>query len=327
MSPTCEAFIRAVVAGNWRDAFLNLNGLNMFEMLRGMAALDRLDLTDLWAQQGSFTGMVNMPRIQYAHDVVLNRHLPQTAPGDLQQTGQVGDAQTFIGHPTPLVFENDLTNTLPVPLAGPPTLTEFDFVTAANTLGGGVEVAGIMAVAQVEAGGRIGFGPTGRPIIRYELHIFHGRTGGIYHATHPHLSQPTLAAGNPYHTGGQTNEWSLMHGAMILRNAAGTRRTSDAWQSASWGMFQVMGFNFSSVGWATINAFVADMFRSEGQHLNAFLGYVRNNHLAGHIAGHNWADFARGYNGVGYAVNHYDDHMAAAYARIGAQRRRDHMQP
>ena len=44
--------------------------------------------------------------------------------------------------------------TLPVHLASPPTLTEFDFVTAANTLGGGVEVAGIMAVAQVEAGGR-----------------------------------------------------------------------------------------------------------------------------------------------------------------------------
>jgi hypothetical protein len=102
---------------------------------------------------------------------------------------------------------------LPVPLAAPPRLTEFDFVTAANTLGGGVEVAGIMAVAQVEAGGRRGFGPAGRPIIRYELHIFQGRTGGIYHATHPHLSQPTLAAGNPYHTGGQTTEWSLMHGS------------------------------------------------------------------------------------------------------------------
>jgi hypothetical protein len=88
-----------------------------------------------------------------------------------------------------------------------------------------------------------------------------------------------------------------------------------------------MGFNFASVGWATINAFVADMFRSEGQQLNAFLGYVRANHLAGAIAGHRWADFARGYNGLGYAVNHYDQNMAAAYARISAQRRRDHMQP
>jgi hypothetical protein len=327
MSPTCETFIRAVVAGNWRDAFLNLNGLNMFEMLRGMAALDSLDLADLWAQQGSFTGMVNMPRIQYAYDVVLNRRLPQTVPGDLQQTGQVGDAQTFIGHPTPLVFENDLTGTLPTPLASPPRLTDADFVTAAATLGGGVEVAGIMAVAQVEAGGRIGFGPSGRPIIRYELHIFQGRTGGIYHATHPHLSQPTLAAGNPYHDGAQTTEWSMMHGAMILRGPGGARRTSDAWQSASWGMFQVMGFNFSSVGWATIDAFVADMFRSEGQHLSAFLGYVRTNHLARHIAAQNWADFARGYNGAGYAVNHYDQHMAAAYTRISAQRLRQHQQP
>ena len=327
MSPTCEAFIRAVLAQNWRDAFLNLNGLNMYEMLRGMAALDRLDLADLWAQQGTFTGTVNMPRIEYAHDVVLNRQLPQTAPGDLDQTGQVGDARNFISRPTPLVFENDLTGTLPATAQNPPRLAENDFVAAANNLGGGAEVAAIMAVAQVEAGGRVGFGIDGRPIIRYELHIFHGRTGGSYDTTHPHLSQPTLAAGNPYHDGTQATEWSLMLGAMILRDANRNRRTSDAWQSASWGMFQVMGFNFSNVGWASINDFVADMFRSEAQQLNAFLGYVRNAHLTNQIARHDWAGFARAYNGALYAVNHYDTNIAAAYTRISAQRQRQRLPP
>lgn len=318
MSPTCETFVRAVIAQNWRDAFLNLNGLNMFEMLRGLAALDRLDLADFWLQQGQFTGLVNMPRIEYAYNIVVGRTLPTTAPGDLQTTGQVADARSFIGKPTPLTFEHDLTGSLPAATAAPTTLTNADFEAAARGLG--IEVAAIMAVAQVEAGGRRGFAADGRPIVRYELHIFHGRTGGRYHQTHPHLSQPTLAAGNPFHHGGQPNEWSLIHGAMILRDGA-NRRVSDAWQSTSWGMFQVMGFNHASVGWANINDFVTDMFRSEGQHLRAFTGYCITNHLIGHVQRHDWAAFARGYNGPNFAANNYDTNIGAAYNRISAQRR------
>jgi hypothetical protein len=33
MSPVAETFIRAVLAKDWQNAFLNLNGLNMWEML------------------------------------------------------------------------------------------------------------------------------------------------------------------------------------------------------------------------------------------------------------------------------------------------------
>ena len=325
MTPTCENFIRAVLTQNWRNAFLNLNGLNMPELLRGLAALDRLDLDDLWAQRGNFTGSVDMPRIEYAHDVVVNGRLPAVAPGDLQVTGQVAAARTFNTQRTPLTFEHDLTGLLPATNANPPTLQENDFVIAAANLG--VEVAAIMAVAQVEAGGRAGFAADGRPIVRYELHVFQRRTNGIYNQTHPHLSQPTLAAGNPYHRGGQPNEWSLIHGAMILRDGNGVRRSSDAWQSTSWGMFQVMGFNHVAVGWANVNDFVTDMFRSEAEHLRAFIGYCRNNHLIGHIQNHRWADFARGYNGPNYAANNYDVNIANAFARISAQRRAQGLTP
>ena len=93
-----------------------------------------------------------------------------------------------------------------------------------------------MAVTQVE--GR-GFGPFGRPTIPYELHMFSGYTNGTYNHTHPHLSQPTLAAGNRYHDNSQATEWSHLYGAMILReSAAGPHRICPALWSASWGMFQ-----------------------------------------------------------------------------------------
>src|SRR5262245_64773970 len=104
MSPTCENFIRAVLSQTWRDAFLQLNGLDMWEMLRALAALDRQDLNDLWTNQTAFLGAIPwgrdaMPRMEYARSVVVDRRLPSSAPGDLQATGQVGDAVEFLAHP------------------------------------------------------------------------------------------------------------------------------------------------------------------------------------------------------------------------------------
>lgn len=336
MSPECEAFIQAVIGAegyatgqmvgppDWDTAFRRLNGLNMFEMLRGLAALDPLDLADFWAQHAASASAVNMPRIEFAYNVVHDRRLPAAIPADVQSTGQVGDARGFLANPTRLQFDRDLTGTLPAPNPAAPRLAEPDFVAAAARIG--AEVAAVQAVAQVEAGGRVGFGGDGRPVIRYELHIFHNRTGGIYDRSHPHLSQPTLAAGNPYHTGGQGNEWSLMYGAMILRDARGNRRTSDAWQSASWGMFQVMGFNYT-VDWTDINTFVSDMFASEAQHLRGFVGYVRTNHLQNALINHDWAQFARAYNGADYAVNNYDVNIGNAFTAIQANRRARRLPP
>jgi hypothetical protein len=320
----CETFIRAVLNQQWRDALLNLNGLNMAEMLRGLAALDRLDLADLWAQRAQFNDIPTQ-RMQYAYDVVVNRTLPAVVPGDLQATGQVAVATAFIADPTPLLFEHDLTGQLPAtPTAAQPHLTEVDYTTNARLLG--CEISSIMAVAQVESGGRSGFAADNRPIIRYELHVFDSRTNGTYRDTHPHLSRQTLAQGNRYHTGGQATEWSLMYGAMILRNAARERRVSDAWQSASWGMFQVMGSNFAACGWGSLNQFVTDMFASEGQHLRSFIGYVQARRLGPSIVAHDWATFAAGYNGAGYAINHYDERMATAYAQISARRAAQHLE-
>ncbi len=309
MSPVCENFIKAVLQKDWGTAFLNLNGLNMDEMLRGMAALDPDDLKDLLSMKAASANQVNMPRIEYAAEVVQTRKLPKTAPGDLQQTGQVQDARNFLNKPKPLFFENDLTGRLPAPNPAALHLGIADFQRSATELG--VEVAAIRAVASVESGGRSGFGAENRPVLRYELHIFQGRTNAKYHKTHPHLSQPTLAAGNPYHVGGQANEYSLLHGAMILRNCVET-----AWESASWGMFQIMGFNHS--GFRDVGSFVAAMYRSEGEQMRSFLAYCRGAGLVNALRTHDWAAFARGYNGAGYAANHYDVNLANAYARFPA---------
>jgi hypothetical protein len=47
----------------------------------------------------------------------------------------------------------------------------------------------------------------------------------------------------------------------------------------------------------------------------AFCGFIKSNKLDTHLRKHDWARFARGYNGPGYAENKYDEKLARAYAK------------
>jgi flagellum-specific peptidoglycan hydrolase FlgJ len=89
-------FERAASSGDWREAFLNLNGLNMFEMLRAFDGLSRDRRKILMDQRQTYRNIVNMPRIEYAATVVETGRLPSSAPGDLAATGQVQTATEFL---------------------------------------------------------------------------------------------------------------------------------------------------------------------------------------------------------------------------------------
>jgi len=95
-SATRLAFEAAVRGQDWRAAYLNLNGLSMYEMLRALDSLSPASRDSLWAARDPFTAMVNMPRIAYAWNVVFTRRLPPTAPSDLGATGQVRDTRNFL---------------------------------------------------------------------------------------------------------------------------------------------------------------------------------------------------------------------------------------
>ncbi len=90
-----RAFENAVSAGDWRGAFLNLNGLNMAELLRALDSLGSAKLNELWSRAASYAGMVNWLRLNYAKTVVMTGVLPKPV-GDLQATGQVRDAANFL---------------------------------------------------------------------------------------------------------------------------------------------------------------------------------------------------------------------------------------
>lgn len=183
------------------------------------------------------------------------------------------------------------------------TLTEADYRAAAKSLD--CSVAAVKAVAEVESVGD-GFLASGEVKILFEAHVFDRLTGGKYRRSHPNISSARWNR-SLYGPGGQHQHRRLQQAVALDRDAA--------LQSASWGMFQVMGFNWKVCGYKSLQAFINDVSASAAGQLRAFVGYVKARGLADELQRLDWPGFAYGYNGTGYAANHYDTKMAAAYRR------------
>ena len=181
------------------------------------------------------------------------------------------------------------------------TITKEGFIAAAKDIG--CEVETVMAVARVESSGS-GFDPEGFPRTLFEGHWFNRYTNGKFAKTNPTLAYPKWT--KEFYGKNWKEEKARLDAAIKLD------RTS-ALLSTSWGMFQIMGFNFSKCGYKTVQQFVTDMCKSEDQQLQIFVDYVQNSGLDDELIGRKWADFARLYNGPEYAKNAYDTKLEAAY--------------
>lgn len=171
-----------------------------------------------------------------------------------------------------------------------------------------VPVSYILAVTLIESrgDGMAKVRGTNRPKILFEAHLFRKFTGARYDATHAHLSSP-YPQSRQYYSSDQTKEHGRFSEAFELNGEA-------AMKSASWGAFQIMGFNYALCGFDTVGAFVDAMRTGHAAHLGAFCSYLEKAGLVGFLRVADWAKFARGYNGPDYMSNRYDEKMRAAAA-------------
>jgi len=181
-------------------------------------------------------------------------------------------------------------------------LTDTDFKEAADSIG--CTVAVVKAVKEVESNGK-GFLPDGQPAILFEAHKFSEFTNGQYDRSHPTISSSRW--NKRLYKGGVAEHVRLVNASALNRDAA--------LKSASWGLFQIMGFNWRLCGYSSLQAFINAMYRSEGEQLKAFIGFVKSQRLDRHLRNLNWAKFAEGYNGSAYKENKYDTKLAAAYKK------------
>lgn len=181
-------------------------------------------------------------------------------------------------------------------------LTDEDYAKAAEELG--CEMGALKAVASVESAGD-GFLPDGRVKILFESHIFSRYTKGRFDKSHPHISSPEW--NRKLYKGG-AGEWGRLEEAFTLDPVA-------AQLSASYGAFQICGFNYAVCGFKTVEDFVESMLTEAGQ-LGAFVAFIKSKDLEDELRQLDWRGFARIYNGSAYVLNAYHTKMAQAYAKF-----------
>ncbi|NBI47735.1 LysM peptidoglycan-binding domain-containing protein [Burkholderia sp. ISTR5] len=103
-----------------------------------------------------------------------------------------------------------------------------------------------------------------------------------------------------------------MYGTFSYRRLRKAYRldSSAALKSCSWGAFQIMGANYSMVGYDSVEEMVREMSKSERAHLKAFVAFVKASPaLVKAVKDEDFTAFAKGYNGSGYKDNKYDSKM------------------
>lgn len=180
-----------------------------------------------------------------------------------------------------------------------------------------LELAAVKAVNKVESNGK-GFLLDGRPRILFEGHIFWKELQKRGINPSEYVSEATenvlyKSWTKKHYTSGK-QEYDRLEKAAGISDIDAFHDA--AYASASYGSFQVMGFNYNSLGYPSVDSFVSHMYTHEKAHLHAFGKFCEVNNLIKYLKSKNWASFARGYNGPAYKQNKYDTKLKSAYEQF-----------
>jgi hypothetical protein len=198
-----------------------------------------------------------------------------------------------------------------------PAITPAEVAMTARGLGAPPE--NLRAVAKVESSGSP-FLDTGHPKILWERHWFWRRIGLKVTASlpgqwiaHPNPGGYTLDADKD----GINDSWEKLVEACARNPVA-------AFESCSWGKFQIMGGHWKALGYPSVFEFAYSMVESELGHYRARAAFIKANRLEGALRAIGTSPsqnerFARGYNGAGFRKHDYHGKLARAMQReLGA---------
>jgi len=173
-----------------------------------------------------------------------------------------------------------------------------------------LDPAALAAVAHVESNLVTHAVIDGRhePLIRFEGHYFDRRLSGeaLEKARRQGLASPR--AGAVRNPASQAARWKLLATARAV-----DARAAD--ESTSWGIGQVMGAHWAGLGFASVDALVAEARDGVEGQVRLMARYIDKAALRAVLASRDWVALARAYNGPGFASNAYDAKLARAFAR------------
>lgn len=195
-------------------------------------------------------------------------------------------------------------------------LTDNQFAEIAKSFN--LNIAHIKAIFKVEAGGRSGFlkDNLNLPVTLQEGHVFYkyAKRKGLDVETickeHPNICYPKWT--KCFYKKG-ISEYNRYLSAKSIDEEC-------AMLSTSWGIGQIMGFNYRLCGYDSLQSFVEKMHNSEYYQLQAMCNFIANNkNMYDALCKEDWAKFAKLYNGPGYTQNKYDKKLEKAYKQYFIQ--------
>lgn len=185
-------------------------------------------------------------------------------------------------------------------------ITDADLILAAIELN--VDLAVIKAIKEVESGG-IGI-QQGVPTMLFEGHIFWQRlkarkidpnrfVKGNENILYPKWTKS-------HYTGNNKGEYERLKKAIAINEAA-------AYESASYGLFQIMGVNYRMCGYSSAKEMYQKMSENTDNHLDAFIKFITARNIIPYLRTKNWSKIAYLYNGSSYAQNNYHIKLQQSY--------------
>lgn len=173
-----------------------------------------------------------------------------------------------------------------------------------------LELAALLAVAELESGACAFVTIAGqkRPVIRFEGHYFDRRLSPEKRARARAEGLAAPHAGAVANPAAQAARWRLLARAEKIDRRA-------AREATSWGIGQVMGVHWAWLGYADVDALVADVCAGVEGQVDLMMRYIQKAGLTEALRRHDWHAFARGYNGPEYRRNGYHMKLADAYHR------------
>ncbi len=197
----------------------------------------------------------------------------------------------------------------------------------ANDLG--ISTHAAAGIMKAESGGATFSEDTDKTIVRFENHVFWDRWGhsnAAQYNTHFRFAQPPEkrwhghefreAATAPWQSfhGDQSAEWRAINLAVRLAAEA------TAFDCASWGAGQIMGFNAGRVGFASSVELARSYNASERSQISGIFEFIRAGHLEAAVRANDYLTLATRYNGGGQAAAYAANisSFATAYQTVTA---------
>lgn len=205
-----------------------------------------------------------------------------------------------------------------------------------------IDPAIAVAVLAVESAGD-GFNADGTVVERFEPHhfwrrfardhlvwrerfwdhlYFDGTDGGQPWKGHKYRKTPA-SSWKTLHTGSQTREHEC-----IVRMVGLLQDTLEGndyragrlalYESISYGLAQVMGFNYAACGYESVEHMMGHLLSNELYQVRSFFTFCESKRLVDALRTEDWATFVAGYNGTGQ-IAWYTKHLTAAVADARSQ--------